>query len=214
MQSKNKAGHEVLIPIVGAGPSLLDIVAHKPEPKRKLRHATNVRFKSSAAVPALQDSSVSSRIRRRLVGKTHMRPASAALAPPPREVPHVPPPADEPLAAPAPPPLHGDERANDSRDSDSDGADSADSNSSFDAEQPLAASDADSDEYDDAGDNAGDDADGVTRQGVPKHEQVAHPEYPLGQIGKLVHDTRLQYLAAHCPFHKQMPCKPDAQEVE
>ena len=143
-----------------------------------------------------------------------MRSASAALAPRPREVPHVPPPADEPLAAPAPPPVHGDERANDSSDSDSDGAESSDSNSSFDAEQPLAASDADSDEYDDAGDDAGEDADGVTRQGVPKHEQVAHPEYPLGKFGKLVHDTRLQYLSAHCPFHKKMLCKPDGQAVE
>ena len=59
VQSKTDTGRDDLIPIVGAGRSLLGISAHKPEQKRK-RRPTNMLFKSSAAVPAMQDSSVSS----------------------------------------------------------------------------------------------------------------------------------------------------------
>ena len=192
LQLPDGCGDGLVIPISSAAPSLLDIASSgrgrgkcrgigqgksRGRGRGRGRGTFHVVAKPAPSVIALQDRpKAAARIRRRFIRK----------APSPVEPTFVP----EPLPASGSAPAEDCSSSSGDDDANSDSSSSSD-DSSRSTSGPGSSSSSDG--------NAG----GGHRKGVGKDEQVAHPEFIIGKFGKLVHDTKLEYIAAHCPYHRQ-----------
>ena len=194
LQLTDDCGDDMVIPISSAAPSLLDIASSgrgrgkcrgtgqgksrvRGRGRGRGRGTFHVVAKPAPSVIVLQDRpKAAARIRRRFIRK----------APSPVEPTFVP----EQLPASGSAPAEDCSSSSDGDDAKSNSSSSSDGSTKSTSESGSSSS---------SDGNAG----GGHRRGVGKDEQVGHPEFIIGKFGKLVHDTKLEYIAAHCPHHRQ-----------